>query len=157
MTDKRVKLYLSHKGKTLGIQRLVPIVCIDPRTKKLVEHDGEGHEIKTDTDAPEGILNKGYGFGTFLLSLKVEEIEYDEEVLAFMKKAINREYSSIGDLFGFSFSAPSTESYSEEFRLGNYMTFCTLNDVMLGVIQEDCQIDLEVYNEMEAHLHNIAA
>lgn len=136
--DKRIQLRI--EDGNLSIKRLVPLVLVNPHTGIIIDTE--------DAVAPEQ-LNRGYGFGSFLLSITVEEIDYDQEVVDFLSNSINRKYSSLGDLFGFTFHAPNPESYSEDFRLGNYLNYASLNDEIIDIPVEDCQIDLAVFKQLD--------
>ena len=71
MPNKRIRLSVSKKGNFLRIKRLVDIVRVDPYDDVLLDADGEKTEIEVTPDQ----LNRGYGFGSFLLNIKPEEIE----------------------------------------------------------------------------------
>lgn len=136
--NKRIQLRI--EDGELSIKRLVPLVLVDSHTGIIIDTE----DAVTDED-----LNRGYGFGSFLLSITVDEIDYDQEVVEFLSQAINREYSSMGDLFGFTVSEPNTEAVNKAFGLGNCVNYASLNDELIGVPVEDCTIDLVVFKEMD--------
>jgi hypothetical protein len=153
---KRVILSLSGKRGLLCIQRLVPIVEVNPHTTEILEVNCEtGERTETEIKVTPSQLDRGYGFGSFLLSLSADQIGYDHNILDFLKPCINRQYSSIGDLFGFSLSAANQVAYNEEFRT-SHLCYGSLNPILTFIPAEDCQIDLAFYKEMEYNLHNAA-
>ncbi len=101
-STKRIKLRIVEDQ--LHVTRLVPLVLVNPHTG-----------IVEDTELPvtPEELNRGYGFGSFLLSITVDEVDYDQAVVDFLGRSINRKYSSMGDLFGFSFHGPNADSRNE--------------------------------------------
>lgn len=136
--DKRIQLRI--EDGNLSIKRLVPLVLVNPHTGIIIDTE--------DAVAPEQ-LNRGYGFGSFLLSITVEEIDYDQEVVDFLGQSINRQYSSIGDLFGFTVRGPNEKSYNEAFKLGNCVNYASLNDEITDIPVEDCTIDLAVFKQLD--------
>jgi hypothetical protein len=131
MSEKVLKL--SIEKNELKIERLVDIKIFNPYKNE-----------ETDEDR-----FRGYGFGSFLLFIKPEEIEYDELVLDFLSSCVNRKYSSMGDLFGFEYKV-SGASIKKEFQ-SPYIVYGTL-DAKLSVPQEDCSIDEEIFNELKNEL-----
>ena len=139
---KRVKLTVTAKGNFLEIHRLEPIVRVDPYTDNIIEGDE-----KTDIPVEPDQLNRGYGFGSFILNLTPDEIEYDRKVVEFLRKAVNRKYSSLGDLFGFSLNDGNPQSNNDMFNQA-YMTYASLGETLI-VPQADCQIDTGIFRAME--------
>lgn len=132
MSQKVIRL--SVEGNDLKIERLVDIKIFNPYKNE-----------ETDADR-----FRGYGFGSFLLFIKPEEIEYDELVLDFLSSCVNRKYSSMGDLFGFEYKV-SGESIKKEFQ-SPYVVYGSL-DKNLMVPQEDCSIDLDIFNKIKENLN----
>lgn len=131
--NKKV-IRLSVEGNDLKIERLVDIKIFNPYKNE-----------ETDTDR-----FRGYGFGSFLLFIKPEEIEYDELVLDFLSSCVNRKYSSMGDLFGFEYKV-SGASIKKEFQ-SPYIVYGSL-DKNLIVSQEDCSVDLDIFNKLKENLN----
>ncbi len=131
MSQKVIRL--SVEGNELKIERLVDIKMFNPYKNE-----------ETDADR-----FRGYGFGSFLLFIKPEEIEYDELVLDFLSSCVNRKYSSMGDLFGFEYKV-SGESIKKEFQ-SPYIVYGSLNET-LSVPKEDCSIDEEIFNDLKKEL-----
>lgn len=86
-----------------------------------------------------------HGFGTFFWKLKKEEVEITKEAKQKLKECINREYSSLGDLFGFSIHY-NTAAYNSEHR-GLYLNYASLENEIL-VPLEDITIDYEAYRRL---------
>ena len=131
MSEKVLKL--SIEKNELKIERLVDIKIFNPYKNE-----------ETDEDR-----FRGYGFGSFLLFIKPEEIEYDELVLDFLSSCVNKKYSSMGDLFGFEYKV-SGASIKKEFQ-SPYIVYGSLSET-LSVPQEDCSIDEELFNELKNEL-----
>jgi hypothetical protein len=89
---------------------------------------------------------KEYGFGTFFLDLKKEEIDITDEAKEILKECINREYSSIGDLFGFSVGYHEKNKYNPEFNGCHCSYACLENEIL--VPPEDITVDYEAYRRL---------
>lgn len=151
MSNKRVKLYVE-EGK-LCIERLVPIVEVNPHTKCIQYTDSDTDVVtETDIEVTPDQLDRGYGFGSFLLSLSIDQIEFDQKIIDFLKPCINRQYSSLGDLFGFTLEGPNIDSINKAFGEGNYLNYASLLSICLGIPAEDCSVHHQVFKEMEAYL-----
>lgn len=87
-----------------------------------------------------------FGFGTFFLDLKKEEVEIDAEAKEILKKCINREYSSLGDLFGFSIGYSEKHEYDPRFTGIHCSYGCLENEIL--VPPEDITIDYEAYRRL---------
>lgn len=107
-----------------------------------VEEVNDG-EIMIECLEPKRIEH--HGFGTFFWNLRKEEIEITEEAKEKLKECINREYSSIGDLFGFSIHY-NTTAYDLRHR-GLHLSYASLEAEIL-VPLEDITIDYEAYRRL---------
>jgi hypothetical protein len=89
---------------------------------------------------------KIHGFGTFFWHIKEDEIDIDHKAVEALRACVNREYSSLGDLFGFNMH-DNQECADLELR-GPYLAYSATGSD-LTVPPEDVTIDLNCHRMLE--------
>lgn len=115
------------------VERFTDIMQLDPYKDK----------------ADDTVLNRAYGFGSFILNLKFDQIEYDNKVIDFLSGCIGKRYSSMGDLFGFSFEE-SKEANDPIFH-NPKITYASLGKTLM-IPLADCTVSREVFYKLQEHL-----